>query len=132
MSKTNSKNSINDYNVFYNEYIKYVPNSKALKNIVDEFSKTDKFDQRISKRVIKLLNSIKENYDRFYRNLPDRYKIYYREFMIKRIKAISNDRTLCKFDVMTMNTYMSNNIKSVVKAFIKENIYPISNNDIKY
>ena len=30
MSKTNSKNSINDYNVFYNEYIKYVPNSKAL------------------------------------------------------------------------------------------------------
>lgn len=130
MGNPRSIKSIKDYNVFYNEYISYVPDSLALFNLVNEFIKTDEYDKFISKRVIILLNAVKEKYNKCYRNLPDRYKLYYRSFIIKEIKNIANDSILSILNLRSMNTYISNNIKSVISTFIKVNIPPISKEDV--
>ena len=129
MGNPRSIKSIKDYNMFYNEYIRYVPNSLALFNLINEFIKTDEYDKCISKKVIILLNAVKEKYNKCYRNLPDRYKLYYRSFIIKEIKKIANDSILNDLNIRSMNTYISNNIKSVISTFIKVNIPPIYEED---
>lgn len=130
MGNSRSLNSLKDYSVFYNEYIKYVPDSLALFNLINEFMKTDEYDKTISKDVIILLNAVKEKYNKFYKNLPDRYKIYYRSYIIKEIKNIVNSRKLNLISFKSMNDYIEKNIKSVVSTFIKVNIKPISYEDL--